>query len=45
MVDSAELVVAVRESPEAVAAAVVTFDVPVRAGYESHDRGQSEEFD
>jgi hypothetical protein len=45
VVDSAELVVAVRESPEAVAAAMVTFDVAVGAGNERHDRGQGEEFD
>jgi hypothetical protein len=45
VVDSAELVVAMRESPQAVAAAVVTFDVAVDADNERHDRGQREEFD
>ena len=45
VVDSAELVVAMRESPQAVTAAVVTFDVPVGADNERHDRGQREEFD
>jgi hypothetical protein len=43
--DSAELVVAVRESLRAVAAAVMTFDVRVGAGNERHDRGQRQEFD
>ena len=43
--DAAELVAAVGESPEAVAAAVVAFDVPVGAADERHDRGQGEEFD
>jgi hypothetical protein len=45
VVDSAELVVAMRESPQAVAAAVVTFDVPVSADNERHDRRQGKEFD
>jgi hypothetical protein len=34
-----------RESPQAVTAAVVTFDVAVGADNERHDRGEREEFD
>jgi hypothetical protein len=45
VVDSAELVLAVWESAETVAPAVVTFDVPVCASNERHDRGQRKEFD
>jgi hypothetical protein len=45
VVDSAELVLAVWESPETVAPAVMTFDVPVGACHERHDRGQRQEFD
>jgi hypothetical protein len=43
--DTAEFVMAVGKSPEAVAAGVVAFDVPVSADHERHDRGQGEEFD
>ena len=45
VVDSAEFVLAVSESAETVTPAVVTFDVPVGACNERHDRGQRQEFD
>ena len=45
VVDSAELVLSVWESAETVAPAVVTFEVPVGARNERHDRGQRQEFD
>jgi hypothetical protein len=45
VVDSAQPVLAVLESAETVAPAVVTLDVPVGARDECHDRGQRQEFD